>query len=231
MSDPYILAVEDDEAISTLIKFNLEKEGYIVDQAFDGNQAMDFIERAKPDLIILDWMLPNMSGIEIAKEVRSYDATKDIPIIMLTAKVQEDDKLQGFDSGIDDYMTKPFSPKELVARIKSVLKRVNPQLVSHNSSYGGIEVDNVKKCILVNGTKLNLSPKEFKLLAFMVEKPERVHSRDSIMINVWDDEENIESRAIDVCVRRIRANLEKTSPGLENIVQTVRGEGYILEKE
>ena len=231
MSDPYVLVVEDEEPISVLIKYNLEKEGYRVDQAFDGDQALDFIDKESPDMIILDWMLPEITGIEVAKDIRDLEYTRDIPIIMLTARSQENDKLKGFDSGVDDYMTKPFSPKELIARIKSVLKRTNPSLLEDEIIYDVIKVDNNRKCIFVENQKLDLTPIEFNFISHLVKLPEKVHTRDSLLRKVWHNDENVETRTVDVCVRRVRSILESTKPGLDKYIKTVRGQGYILEKD
>ena len=230
MSKPYILVVEDEEPLMLLIRYNLEKEGFEVACAGDGATALDKVEEKIPDLIVLDWMLPEMSGIEVMQELRSLEYTKDIPIIMLTARSQEADRLKGFNTGADDYMTKPFSPKELAARIKSILKRAKPSLMEGEVSYAGIKVDNNRKCILVGGHKLELSPLEYGLLAYMIAKPEKVHSRDMLLRNVWQDQDNVESRTVDVCIRRVRSELERVSPGLQDVIKTVRGEGYILEK-
>ncbi len=227
---PYILVVEDEEALALLIRYNLEKEGYEVRVSQDGSAAIDAVEERIPDLMVLDWMLPEMSGIEVCDYLRKEPSTADIPIIMLTARSQETDRLKGFGTGADDYMTKPFSPKELAARIKSVLKRANPALVNKEASYGGITVDNNRKAINVNGRKLELSPLEYGLLAYLVTKPEKVHSRETLLHNVWGNMGEVESRTVDVCVRRVRAELQKASPGLDDMIKTVRGEGYLLEK-
>ncbi len=229
MTKPYILVVEDEEPLMLLIRYNLEKEGFDVKCVGDGAAALEAVEEKIPDLVVLDWMLPEMSGIEVCNELRTLEYTKDIPIIMLTARSQESDRLKGFSHGADDYMTKPFSPKELAARIKSVLKRARPSLMETEISYNGIKVDNARKCILANNKKLNLTPLEFTFLYYLVSKPEKVHSREMLIRNVWGDD-NTESRTVDVCVRRVRAEIQRVSPGLENMVKTVRGEGYILEK-
>jgi two-component system phosphate regulon response regulator PhoB len=223
-----ILVVEDEEPISLLIKYNLEKEGFNIHQAFDGAEALDKADEIVPDLILLDWMLPEMNGIEVAKEIRSFEFTKKIPIIMLTARSQEEDKLKGFEVGADDYITKPFSPKELVARVKSVLKRTKPEIFETEISFGSLKVDNNRKSILAEGKALDLSPTEYYLMSYMIQKPEKVHSRDRLLRNVWQDEE-VEGRAVDVCIRRLRAALDKVRPGLSDMIKTVRGEGYILE--
>lgn len=230
MTKPFILVVEDEEALSVLIKYNLEKAGFDVSCAFSGDEALDLIDKKIPDLIVLDWMLPEMSGIEVCREIRSLEYTKDVPIVMLTARSQEGDRLKGFNSGADDYMTKPFSPKELVARIKSVLRRSNPNLMGEEISYAGIKVDTIKKSISIKGRRLDLSPLEFNMLYYLVSKPEKVHSRDALIRNVWENSDEVESRVVDVCIRRVRSEIEKIEPELESIIKTVRGEGYILEK-
>lgn len=230
MQKPYILVVEDEEALSLLIRYNLEKEGFEVKCVDDGAKALDEIDKKIPDLIILDWMLPEMTGIEVCNEIRSLESTRDVPVIMLTARSQEADRLKGFGSGADDYMTKPFSPKELVARIRSVLRRAKPALVEGEVSYGPLKVDNNKKCILAKDKRLDLSPLEFALLYYLISKPERVHSRDMLLHNVWGNEDDVEPRTVDVCIRRLRAELQKAAPGLDEMIKTSRGEGYILEK-
>jgi two-component system, OmpR family, phosphate regulon response regulator PhoB len=229
MTKPYILVVEDEESLSLLIRYNLEKEGFEVNCVFDGASAVEAVEKKLPDLIVLDWMLPEMSGIEVSTEIRNLEYTKEIPIIMLTARSQEADRLKGFSVGVDDYITKPFSPKELVARIRSVLKRSKPNLMLEEVSYNGIKVDNAKKSIFVNNKKLDLSSLEYSFLSYLVSKPEKVHSRDMLLRNVWGDE-NTETRTVDVCVLRVRGEIQKVAPGLELTIKTVRGEGYILEK-
>jgi len=230
MQKPYILVVEDEESLALLMRYNLEKEGFEVACVDDGIKAIDSVANRVPDLIILDWMLPEMNGIEVCSELRSQDNTKDIPIIMLTARSQEADRLKGFGSGADDYMTKPFSPKELVARIKSVLRRAKPSLVEAEVSYSSLRVDNNKKCIFAKGKRLDLSPLEFSLLHYMISKPERVHSRENLLYNVWGNDSEVETRTVDVCIRRLRTELQKAGSGLDGMIKTSRGEGYILEK-
>ncbi len=227
---PQILVVEDEEPISILIKYNLEKNGFDVTQAFDGEEALEKIDIKTPDLIILDWMLPNKSGIEVLSDIRGMSYTADIPVILLTARGQEGDKLAGFEKGADDYITKPFSPKELIARIKALIKRTKPSLLKANISYHEIEFDSEKKIVLVAGSKVDLSSTEFELLSFFVEKPEKIHSRETLLRKVWSNENEVESRVVDTCVRRLRSALETAHKGAENYIKTVRGEGYILEK-
>ncbi len=228
---PYILVVEDEEALALLTRYNLEKEGYEVKCVNSGTAALEAVEERIPDLIVLDWMLPGMNGIEVCQEIRALEYTKDLPVIMLTARSQEADRLKGFITGADDYMTKPFSPKELSARIKSILKRAKPSLLEAEISYGEIKVDNNRKCIFARGHKLALTPLEYALLHYMVSKPEKVYSRDQLLRHVWgENETNVESRTVDVCIRRIRAELERVAPEIAEMVKTVRGEGYLLEK-
>ncbi len=225
---PYILIVEDEEPISILIQFNLEAAGYETAQAYDGETALEMIDSRTPDLIVLDWMMPKMDGLEVIKDLKQYDETKNIPIIMLTARGEEEDKLKGFNHGADDYLTKPFSPKELVARIKSVLTRAKPQLVAQEISYKIFIVDNRRKAILAAGKSLKLSPTEYDLLEYLIINSEKCCSRDSIIRNVWNDEE-IEGRAVDVSIRRVRSAIEKVSPEAASMLKTVRGKGYIIE--
>ncbi len=227
---PNILVVEDEEAISVLIKYNLEKSGFAVTQAFDGEEALEKMETFIPDLIIMDLMMPKMNGYELTSEIRKFDLTKDIPIIMLTARGQESDKLQGYEKGVDDYITKPFSIKELEARVRAVLKRSAPTVLQSKISYENIEIDSSKKIALAEGKKIELSMKEFNLLKFLVEHPEIVHSRETLLRKIWKDESEVESRVVDTSIRRLRSALEQTLTGSENFIKTLRGEGYYLSK-
>lgn len=229
MQEPNILLVEDEEAIAVLVKYNLEKNGFRVFDVSTVDKAFEKIDDKIPDLIIMDWMLPKQNGIDAIREIKSIESLSHIPIIMLTAKSQEEDKLRGFEVGVDDYITKPFSPKELIARVKSVLKRSNPNIMEENLVYKNITIDNSKKAALLDGKKLDLSHTEYYLLSFLVKNAERVQSRDKILNQVWERPEEIEGRAVDVCIRRVRAALEKAKPGMESAIKTVRGEGYLLE--
>lgn len=229
MQEPNILLVEDEESIAVLVKYNLEKNGFRVFDVSTVDRAFEVIENKVPDLILMDWMLPQQTGIEAVKEIKELESLRHIPVIMLTAKSQEEDKLKGFEVGVDDYITKPFSPKELVARVKSVLKRSNPNIMEENLSYKSIVIDNSKKAALLDGAKLDLSHTEYYLLSFLVKNAERVQSRDKILNQVWERPEEIEGRAVDVCIRRVRAALEKARPGMEAAIKTIRGEGYLLE--
>lgn len=227
---PKILVVEDEEPISILIKYNLEKAGFNVSQAFDGEEALEKIEESAPDLIIMDLMMPKMSGYELTAEIRNSEYIKDIPIIMLTARGQETDKLQGFNNGVDDYLTKPFSTKELEARVRAVLKRTSPAVLHNKLSYADITIDSGKKVAFISNKKIELSMKEFNLLSYLVENPEVVHSRDTLLRKIWRDESEVESRVVDTSVRRLRSALEQTIPGSEDLIKTLRGEGYFLSK-
>jgi two-component system phosphate regulon response regulator PhoB len=229
MQEPKVLLIEDEEPISILIKYNMEKSGFRVFSAINYNLAIEEISKNIPDLLIVDWMLPEKSGVEIIKEFKTTPSLSHIPVIMLTARSQEADKLKGFELGVDDYLTKPFSPKELIARAKSVLKRANPTLMQQNIFYKNIEIDNAKKLAKIDGKKIELTNTEFYLLSYMVARPEKVHSRENLLNHVWDNPEEIEGRAVDVCIRRIRAALEATSQGMQDVIKTVRGEGYSLE--
>lgn len=231
MQKPYILIVEDEEAISMLIEYNLNNNGFETQQAFTGKEAIEQIDSRTPDLIILDWMLPEMSGIEVLEDIRQYESTKNIPVIMVTARSEETDKLTGFNSGTDDYMVKPFSPQELIARIKSVLKRSKPELIEKTITYGDLEIDNKKMTISYQGTALKLAPTEYDLLTYLITKAEKCCSREAIIRNVWPDNEEIDGRAVDVTIRRIRKSLSDISAGSENIIKTIRGSGYILEED
>jgi two-component system phosphate regulon response regulator PhoB len=227
---PNILVVEDEEPIALLVQYNLDKAGYDTRWANTGGKALDEIERKVPDLILMDWMLPEISGIELSRQIRKNELLKNIPIIMLTARGQEEDKIKGFDAGVDDYVIKPFSVKELQARIKTVLRRVSPKLVEKELSYGPLVIDNEKKQILINGSPMEVTHTEYLLLQHFVESPERVFSREQLLTAVWKNDDLSESRTVDVHIRRIRAALGKANPEFENLIKTVRGEGYALQQ-
>lgn len=231
-----ILVVEDEFAIQELIALNLKKAGYLVLCADSVEQAIKMSNNVLPDLILLDWMLPDVSGLDFAKKLRRETRTKDIPIIMLTARTQESDKITGLDSGADDYITKPFSPRELLARIKAVLRRRLPELSEEIIEIGGLKLDPTTHRVyaqsLENPTKsteLLLGPTEFRLLHFLMVHKERVHTRTQLLDRVWGDHVFIEDRTVDVHIRRLRKILEAV--GKENLVQTVRGSGYRFSVE
>jgi two-component system, OmpR family, phosphate regulon response regulator PhoB len=224
-----ILVVEDEPAIQTLIAINLKRAGHDVVGALDAESAQRHINEALPDLILLDWMLPGMSGLELARRLRGDARTRGVPIIMLTARGDERDKVQGLETGADDYITKPFSPRELLARIQAVLRRRAPEATEDAVEIGGLRVDPVSHRVTANGQAVSIGPTEFRLLHFLITHPERVHSRSQLLDQVWGDHVFVEERTVDVHVRRLRAALEPTR--LDSLIQTVRGSGYRLSAE
>ena len=221
-----VLVVEDEPAIQELIAANLGRAGYRVFQAGDAETAQRQVKQALPDLILLDWMLPGTSGIEWARRLRSDARTRDIPIIMLTARSEERDKIAGLETGADDYVTKPFSPRELLARIKAVLRRRSPHATEDAVSVGGLHLDPATHRVTAGGRDVNLGPTEFRLLHFLMTHAERVHSRVQLLDQVWGDHVFVEERTVDVHIRRLRAALE--ADGHDALIQTVRGNGYRL---
>ncbi len=219
-----ILVVEDEPAIQELISVNLSFAGHKVLRALDAEQAKGLINAELPDLILPDWMLPGSTGLNLARNLRGSERTRDIPIIMLTAKSSEADKVEGLESGADDYITKPFSPKELMARIKAVLRRRAPQLTDDEIEISGLKLDPVSHRITGNGSNLPLSPTEFRLLHFFMTHPERVFTRGQLLDQVWGDHVFLEERTVDVHIRRLRKALEPSNH--HNLVETVRGSGY-----
>jgi two-component system phosphate regulon response regulator PhoB len=221
-----ILVVEDEPAIQELLALNLEHAGHHVLRARDAEQASHLVRHALPDLILLDWMLPGQSGVAFARQLRQDERTKQVPIIMLTARGQEQDKVAGLESGADDYVTKPFSPRELLARIKAVLRRRAPQLTDEPIEIGGLRLDPATHRVNAGGRGLELGPTEFRLLHFLMAHPERVHSRAQLLDHVWGDHVFVEERTVDVHIRRLRKALETT--GHDRLIETVRGSGYRL---
>lgn len=219
-----ILVVEDEPAIQELIAYNLKQAGHQPLLADNAEQAMNLVQNALPDLVLLDWMLPGQSGIDFARRLRTDKRTRTVPIIMLTARSDEQDKLTGLDAGADDYITKPFSPRELNARIKAVLRRRAPQMTDDVVQLGGLKLDPATHRISGNGEPVVLGPTEFRLLHFLMTHPERVHSRTQLLDQVWGDHVFVEERTVDVHIRRLRKALEPTR--LDHLVQTVRGTGY-----
>jgi two-component system, OmpR family, phosphate regulon response regulator PhoB len=219
-----ILVVEDEPAIQELLALNLTQAGHHALRALSVEQAQLLIREALPDLIILDWMLPGMSGIEFSRKLKADELTKAIPIIMLTARGEEADKVRGLEVGADDYVTKPFSPRELNARIKAVLRRRAPQMTDDPIEVGGLRLDPMTHRVSGNGISLDLGPTEFRLLHYLMSNPERVHSRSQVLDRVWGDRVFVEDRTVDVHIRRLRRAL--TDTGHEQLIQTVRGVGY-----
>ncbi len=221
-----ILVVEDEPAIQELLAMNLEHAGHHVLRARDAEEAAQLVRHALPDLILLDWMLPGQSGIAFARQLRQDERTKTVPIIMLTARGQEQDKVAGLESGADDYVTKPFSPRELLARVKAVLRRRAPELTDEPIEIGGLRLDPATHRVSAGSQLLELGPTEFRLLHFFMAHPERVHSRSQVLDQVWGDHVFVEERTVDVHIRRLRKALEAT--GHDRLIETVRGSGYRL---
>ena len=219
-----ILIVEDEPAIQELIAVNLECAGHHALRAADAEQALAIIRETLPDLVLLDWMLPGQSGLAIARNLRGNARTRGVPIIMLTAKSAESDKILGLEAGADDYVTKPFSPRELLARIKAVLRRRAPQLTEEVVEVKGLRLDPAAHRVSGNGRNLELGPTEFRLLHFFMTHAERVHSRAQLLDQVWGDHVYVEERTVDVHIRRLRQALEAS--GHDALIETVRGTGY-----
>ena len=221
-----IFIIEDEPSIIQLIQHNLEKNGFIVSSSLNGNDGLKELKKFQPDLLLLDWMLPDLSGIEICKSIRKDNSFKNLPIIMLTAKGEEEDKIKGLDSGVDDYLTKPFSFNELKSRIKAVLRRSNPNTVSNNLTYDDLNLDRIEKRVYRDDQEIQLGPTEFRLLEFFLVNPKRVYSRDQILENVWPNNVNVESRTIDVHIRRLRKSINIKNK--KELIRTVRSSGYSL---
>jgi len=219
-----ILVVEDEAPIREMIVFVLEQNGFNAIEASDIDQATAKIIDPYPDLILLDWMLPGGTGVKLAKSLKQNEYTRKIPIIMLTARGDEDDKIKGFEAGVDDYVTKPFSPKELIARIKAVIRRVSPTSLEEEVEFHGLKLNPVSHRVAIHGETLNLGPTEFRLLHFFMTHTERVYSREQLLDNVWGTNVYVEDRTVDVHIRRLRKAI--TGQGHECFIQTVRGSGY-----
>lgn len=224
-----ILIIEDDPSITELLRYNLEQEGYSAEIEMDGEEGLINATSTVPDLILLDWMLPNLSGIEICRRLRKDKSTQNIPIIMLTARNEESDRIRGLDTGADDYISKPFSPRELIARVKAILRRIRPALSEQKLEYAGVVMD-LSFCKLErDGDPIHLGPTEFNILKFLMENPRRVFSREQLLDMVWGNDIYVESRTVDVHIRRLRKALN--IDGKPNIIRTVRSAGYSLDEE
>jgi two-component system, OmpR family, phosphate regulon response regulator PhoB len=221
-----LLLVEDDRALAELVTFHFERAGYAVTRTGDGEEALILAEEIRPDLILLDWMIEGISGIEVCRRLRRRPGTANVPIIMLTARGEEDDRIRGLETGADDYLTKPFSPKELVARAAAVLRRVRPALAAETLGYAGLEMDLTAHRVKRDGQPVQLGPTEYRLLKHLLENPGRVFSRQQLLETVWPHSEDIELRTVDVHIRRLRLAL-----GEPDIVRTVRSAGYALDAE
>jgi two-component system, OmpR family, phosphate regulon response regulator PhoB len=224
-----ILIVEDESAIAELISINLRHAGYEVTVAVTADQAISEVDRVLPDLVVLDWMLPGQPGVALAKRWRSQSRTRELPIIMLTARAQEGDKVAGLDAGADDYLTKPFSTNELLARIRAVLRRKAPEALDTLVTLGGLSVDPGTRRVMRDDKEVKVGPTEFRLLHFFMTHPERVHSRAQLLDRVWGDHVFIEERTVDVHVKRLREALESVQ--CSRMIETVRGSGYRLTQQ
>ena len=224
---PLVLVVEDEQALVTLLRYNFEAAGYEVATALDGEEALLAISERRPDLIVLDWMLPSISGLEVCRQIRRKPETRDVPVIMLTARGEEADRVRGLDSGADDYVTKPFSPNELVARVRAVLRRSRPSTAEEMLSYAGLSMDLAAHRVTRNGRPIHLGPTEFRLLRHFMEHPGRVFAREQLLDAVWGHDVYVEPRTVDVHIRRLRKAIN--GDGEPDVIRTVRSAGYALD--
>lgn len=226
---PRILLVEDDPNLAELVRYNLEREDFSVETTPDGEEALLLARETPPDLVILDWMIESLSGIEVCRRLRRFPETANVPIIMLTARVEEEDRIRGLETGADDYITKPFSPRELTARVSAVLRRVRPALAGGNLSYADIEMDTAAHRVKRAGRTIALGPTEFRLLRHFLEHPGRVFSRERLLDAVWGQDTDIELRTVDVHIRRLRKAIN--DDGFADVIRTVRSAGYALDAD
>jgi two-component system phosphate regulon response regulator PhoB len=222
-----ILVVEDEDSLATLLQYNLAKEGYEVALSGDGEEALLLIDERLPDLVLLDWMLPTLSGIEVCRRLRQRSQTRNLPILMLTARAEEGDRIRGLDTGADDYLIKPFSMVELCARIRAVLRRIRPGLVEDQVSHGDITVDRIAHKVTRRGRELRVGPTEFRLLDHFIQRPGRVFSREQLLDAVWGSPVDVETRTVDVHIGRLRRAL--TLGGARDPIRTVRSAGYAFD--
>ena len=226
---PFVLIVEDEDALATLLDYNLVKEGFRVERAADGEEALLRIAEEPPDLVILDWMLPKVSGVEVCRQIRAGLETRRMPILMLTARGEEADKIRGLDTGADDYVVKPFAMSELVARIRALLRRTRPELLEERLEYADLMLDRVRHRVTRDGHDIHLGPTEFRLLDFLMQRPGRVFSRERLLDAVWGANTYVEVRTVDVHVGRLRKALKR--PGSPDLIRTVRSAGYALDQD
>ena len=224
---PYILVVEDEAALLTLLRYNLEKGGFEVGEAVDGEEALLLVDERRPDLMVLDWMLPTLSGIEVCRRIRRRPDPRPLPIVMLTARGDEADRVRGLDGGADDYVVKPFSPAELLARIRAILRRLRPALGDEVLTYADLRMDLAAYRVTRADAAIHLGPTEFRLLRHLLEHPGRVFSREQLLDSVWGPDIFIESRTVDVHVRRLRQALN--GGARPDLIRTVRSAGYALD--
>jgi len=224
-----VLIVEDEPPQAEMLSYNLESAGFRTMIANNGEEGLMLACESLPDAIVLDWMLPGLSGIEVCRKLRSDAATRDIPILMLTARGEEEDRVRGIETGADDYVVKPYSPREVVARIKGILRRANPSMINETLDYADISMDLVQHKVSRAGRGVHLGPIEYKLLKTLMEKPKRVFSRDRLLDLVWGREVYVEDRTVDVHIRRLRKALNEGNG--QDLIRTVRGEGYAIDTD
>jgi two-component system phosphate regulon response regulator PhoB len=225
---PSLLIVEDETALVELLRYNFEKEGFKVATAMDGEAALVAVDEARPDLVVLDWMLPHVSGLEVCRQLRRKPETRDLPIIMLTARGEESDRVRGLEVGADDYVAKPFSPSELIARVRAVLRRSKPSTAQDLLTFGDLVMDLSAHRVLRGGRPIHLGPTEFRLLRFLLERPGRVYSREQLLDAVWGRDIYVEPRTVDVHIRRLRKAIN--AQGDADLIRTVRSAGYALDE-
>ncbi len=226
---PRVLMVEDDPALAVMLRYNLEKQGYLVDEAGDGQEALLRVVEFSPDIVLLDWMLPSLSGLEVCRQIRRRPQTRDLPVIMITARMEEQDSIRGLNTGADDYITKPFSIEALTARMRALLRRAQPQPAGRVMQFHDIVMDPGEHRVQRNGRPVHLGPTEYRLLEFMLRHPRRVFSREDLLDAVWGADIHVEVRTVDVHIRRLRKALN--APGEADLVRTVRSAGYALDVE
>ena len=224
-----IFIVEDEPSIVQLVKYNLEKENFKVLVSNNGEEGLQEIKKTEPDLILLDWMLPDLSGIDICKALRKDTKFKNVPIIMLTARSQEEDKVLGLNVGADDYLPKPFSNLELIARVNALLRRSKPSIAEDVLSFQDLKIDRLQRKVFRGNVEINLGPTEYKLINFFVKNPSRVYSREQLLENIWTSSINVELRTVDVHIRRLRKAINLS--GTKDLIRTVRSAGYALDPE
>jgi two-component system, OmpR family, phosphate regulon response regulator PhoB len=226
---PSLLIVEDDVALAELLVWNFSAEGYDVRQTGDGEEALLLVREQMPDAIILDWMIDNVPGIEVCRQLRKSPESKTVPILMLTARGEEEDRIRGLKTGADDYMTKPFSPRELMARVEALLRRSRPTIGGDIITFADLELDPATHRVKRGGETVHVGPTEFRLLRHFMERPSRIHSRDQLLDAIWGMEKNIDHRTVDVHIRRLRKAINL--PGTADLIRTVRSAGYALDVE
>lgn len=226
---PHVLVVEDEESLAQLLKYNLEKEGYRVSVAEDGEEALMLVDEANPDLVLLDWMLPKVPGIEVCRRLRARSDARNIPIVMLTARGEESERVRGLDMGADDYVVKPFSTQELMARVRAVMRRIRPGLAEDKVVCGDIMIDRAAHRVKRGGREVHLGPTEFRLLEYMMQHPGRVFSREQLLDAVWGSDVYVEARTVDVHIGRLRKALNRDTES--DPIRTVRSAGYALDVE